>query len=249
MTVTDQAIEKIKEMIVRGTLQPGSRLAAEAELADQLGLSRSSLREAVRALTAMRILVTKQGDGTFVSGLEPHLLLEAMTFAADVSHGHTARQLLQVRRLLEPPAVALAAGRLTDRQLAELRGVLDRCATAATIEEFIDLDIEFHRTIADSVGNPVLSTLLGILSTHTQRLRIVRGAIPPPPAGDARTTTPREQAHREHEAIWRALLARDAHLAAGAAAVHVAAVEDWLADGTPIDSAPLDTITPGRSEP
>ncbi|WP_035839806.1 FadR/GntR family transcriptional regulator [Kitasatospora azatica] len=248
MAVTDQAIEKIKEMIVRGALQPGSRLPAEAELADQLGLSRSSLREAVRALTAMRILVTKQGDGTYVSGLEPHLLLEAMTFAADVSHGHSARQLLQVRRMLEPQAVALAAGRLTDDQLAGLRSVLDRCTGAISIEQFIELDIEFHRIIADSVGNPVLSTLLGILSTHTQRLRIVRGTIPQPSAEGAPMATTREQAHREHEAIWRALLARDAQLAACAAAVHVAAVEDWLADGTPIGSAAPDT-TPGRSTP
>ncbi|MDJ0385357.1 FadR/GntR family transcriptional regulator [Streptomyces sp. G-G2] len=239
MTVTDQAIEKIKEMIVGGALQPGSRLPAEAELADQLGLSRSSLREAVRALTAMRILVTKQGDGTYVSGLEPHLLLESMAFAADVSHGHSTRQLLEVRRMLEPQAVALAAGRLTDRQLADLRSILDRCTGAITIEEFIKLDIEFHRTIADSVGNPVLSTMLGILSTHTQRLRIVRGTS---------HATSREQTHREHEAIWRALFARDAQLASGATAVHVAAVEDWLADGTPIDSAALDAA-PWRSAP
>ncbi|MDH6115410.1 GntR family transcriptional repressor for pyruvate dehydrogenase complex [Kitasatospora sp. MAP12-15] len=222
MTVTDQAIERIKEMIVSGALRPGARLPNESDLSEQLGLSRSSLREAVRALTAMRILVAKQGDGTYVSGLEPHLLLEAMTFAADVSHGHNARQLLQVRRLLEPQAAALAAGLLTAEQLATLAAVLDRSAEAAGIEEFVELDIEFHRTIADAVGNPVLSTLLGILSTHTQRLRIIRGTS---------HTAARERAHREHQAIWRALASRDAVLAAGASAVHVAAVEDWLTDG------------------
>lgn len=237
MAVTDQAIERIKEMIVSGLLPPGTRLPNEADLSEQLGLSRSSLREAVRALTAMRILVAKQGDGTYVSGLEPHLLLEAMTFAADVSHGHSARQLLQVRSLLEPPAAALAAGRLTGEQLEALRSILDRCAGDVEIEEFVELDIEFHRTIADSVGNPVLSTLLGILSTHTQRLRIVRGTS---------HSTARAQAHREHEAIWRALAARDAGLAAAASAVHVAAVEEWLAAGTTIGSVALDTLTPGH---
>ncbi len=230
MAVTDLAIEKIKEMIVSGALRPGTRLPNEGDLAEQLGLSRSSLREAVRALSAMRILVAKQGDGTYVSGLEPHLLLEAMTFAADVSHGDSAGQLLQVRRLLEPQVAALAAGRLTGEQLAALRAILDRSSASATIEEFIELDVEFHRTIADVVGNPVLSTLLGILSTHTQRLRIVRGTS---------HATAREQAHREHEAIWRALAARDAGLAAGASAVHVAAVEDWLAAGTTTDAAAL----------
>ncbi|WP_035803799.1 FadR/GntR family transcriptional regulator [Kitasatospora mediocidica] len=247
MTVTDQAIERIKEMIVAGVLGPGARLPNEADLSEQLGLSRSSLREAVRALTAMRILITKQGDGTFVSGLEPHLLLEAMTFAADVSHGASAQQLLQVRRLLEPQVAALAAGLLTGEQLAALRTVLDRSAEAAGIEEFIELDIEFHRTIADAVGNPVLSTLLGILSTHTQRLRIIRGTTPQPPAGGTPLTTAREQAHREHWAIWRALAARDAVLAASAGAVHVAAVEEWLADGAAAHAGLLDTPT-GRSD-
>ncbi|WP_457032242.1 FadR/GntR family transcriptional regulator [Kitasatospora sp. P5_F3] len=227
MAVTDQAIEKIKEMILSGALQPGSRLPNEADLADQLGLSRNSLREAVRALIAMRILIARQGDGTYVSGLEPHLLLEAMAFAADVSHGHSAGQLLQVRRLLEPPATALAAGRLTPQELGSLRDILDEAATDIGIEEFIELDIEFHRTIADSVGNPVLSTLLAILSTHTQRLRIVRGT---------RHAPARDQAHREHEAIWRALAAGDALLAANASAVHVAAVEEWLAAGAGPDS-------------
>ncbi|MFI0923706.1 FadR/GntR family transcriptional regulator [Streptomyces sp. NPDC021012] len=227
MAVTDLAIEKIKEMIVSGALQPGARLPNEADLADQLGLSRSSLREAVRALTAMRILVPRQGDGTYVSGLEPHLLLESLAFAADVSHGHTAGQLLEVRRLLEPQVTALAAGCLTDEQLKELRGILDRSAEEGIgIEAFVALDIEFHRAIADSVGNPVLSTLLGILSTHTQRLRIVRGTHHAPA---------REQAHRDHEAIWRALSAGDAQLAAAASMVHVAAVEDWLASGLPVE--------------
>ncbi|MFB7619335.1 FadR/GntR family transcriptional regulator [Kitasatospora sp. NPDC056181] len=234
MSVTDQAIERIKEMILSGALQPGARLPNEAELADQLGLSRNSLREAVRALTAMRILVPKQGDGTYVSGLEPHLLLESLAFAADVSQGHTAGQLLQVRRLLEPQATALAADRITGPGLAELRAILDRSARDISIEEFVELDIAFHRTIADAVGNPVLSTLLGILSTHTQRLRIVRGI---------RHAPAREQAHRDHEAIWRALAAGDALLAASASSVHVAAVEDWLATGIPTDSPGLDTGT------
>ncbi|WP_426368091.1 FadR/GntR family transcriptional regulator [Streptomyces sp. E-08] len=235
MAVTDQAIEKIKEMIVRGALRPGAKLPNEADLADQLGLSRSSLREAVRALTAMRILVPRQGDGTYVSGLEPHILLESLSFAADVSEGHTARQLLEVRRLLEPQVTALAAGRLSAEQLGTLRTVLDQCAADIGIEEFVELDMEFHRIIADAVGNPVLSTLLGILSTHTQRLRIVRGT---------RYAPARQQAHREHEAIWRALAAGDASLAASASAVHVAAVEHWLADGTAVGSPGLAVRTP-----
>ena len=134
MALTDEAIDKIKAMIVAGELAPGSRLPKEEILAAQLGLSRNSLREAVRALTAMRILITRQGDGTYVSSLEPHLLLESLSFAADVSQGHTALQLLQVRRLLEPQATG--PGRLLKpKDLQELRNILDRSRTVTTVEE------------------------------------------------------------------------------------------------------------------
>ncbi|UUU19845.1 FadR/GntR family transcriptional regulator [Streptomyces sp. DSM 40750] len=220
MALTDEAMDKIKAMIVAGELAPGSRLPKEEILAAQLGLSRSSLREAVRALTAMRILVTRQGDGTYVSSLEPHLLLESLSFASDVSQGQTALQLLQVRRLLEPQATGVAAALLTADDLRELGAILERSRAAATVEEFVVHDIAFHLRIVEAVGNPVLSMLLRVLSTRTQRARIVRGT---------RTERAVEHAHREHEEILRALRARDAALAVSAATVHVAAVEQWLA--------------------
>ncbi|MEY9847397.1 GntR family transcriptional repressor for pyruvate dehydrogenase complex [Streptacidiphilus sp. BW17] len=221
MALTDDAIEKIKSMIISGELQAGARLPKEDDLAQRLGLSRSSLREAVRALTAMQILVTKQGDGTYVSSLEPHLLLRTLSFASDVSQGESALQLLQVRRLLEPSATALAATRVTDADLAALRGILDRSRAAVDVEAFIECDMEFHRALVALVENPVLSMLLEILSTQTQRVRILRGT---------RVGRAIEHVHREHESILAALEARDAQLAASASAVHVAAVEQWLAE-------------------
>ncbi|MFD2684705.1 FadR/GntR family transcriptional regulator [Streptomyces phyllanthi] len=231
MAVTDEAMEKIKAMIVAGELAPGSRLPKEDVLAAQLGLSRNSLREAVRALTAMRILVTRQGDGTYVSSLEPHLLLETLSFAADVSQGRTALQLLQVRRLLESQATGMAAAVLRPHDLQELRDTLDRCRSAATAEEFVAHDIAFHLRIVEAVGNPVLSKLLQVLSTRTQRVRIVRGS---------RTHRALDSAHQDHEEILRALQARDALLAASTAAVHITAVEQWLE--TSLIDAPLQAL-------
>ena len=77
MAVTDEAIEKIKGMITSGALRAGDRLPREADLAAELGLSRSSLREAVRALSLVNILDVRRGDGTYVTSLEPRLLLSA----------------------------------------------------------------------------------------------------------------------------------------------------------------------------
>jgi DNA-binding FadR family transcriptional regulator len=224
MAITDDAIARIKEMIVSGLLAPGSRLPREEDLAVQLGMSRNSLREAVRALTAMRILVSRQGDGTYVSSLEPKLLLEALSFVSDVSHGNAAAQLLQVRRLLEPQATGLAAQLISDEQLAALREILTRSVGADSVETFIEWDMAFHRAIVETVGNPVLSTLLDTVSTSTQRARIVRGT---------HLATALESVHREHETILWALEARDAQLATSAAVLHVAAVERWLQSCTP----------------
>ena len=77
MALTDQAIAKIKDLIVTGEFAPGARLPKEQELAEQLGLSRNSLREAVRALTLVGVLEPRQGDGTYVTSLSPTSCLPA----------------------------------------------------------------------------------------------------------------------------------------------------------------------------
>ena len=109
MAVTDEAIEKIKEMIVSGALQPGQRLPKEADLATDLGLSRNSLREAVKALSLMNILDVRQGDGTYVTSLESPLLLEALSFIVDFHRDDQVLEFLAVRRILAPAATAPAS--------------------------------------------------------------------------------------------------------------------------------------------
>lgn len=75
MAVTDEAILRIKEMITGGQLAPGDRLPPEKELSEQLGLSRSSLREAVKALEVIRVLDVRRGDGTYVTSLDRLLIV------------------------------------------------------------------------------------------------------------------------------------------------------------------------------
>src|SRR5205809_1895304 len=120
MAVTDEAIEKLRAMIVSGQLRPGDRLPREADLATTLGLSRNSLREAVRALSLIRILDVRQGDGTYVTSLDPQLLLEALSFVVDFHRDDTVLEFLAVRRILEPAATAMAAGRIAPAQLDAL---------------------------------------------------------------------------------------------------------------------------------
>ncbi|BBA96181.1 putative GntR family transcriptional regulator [Actinacidiphila reveromycinica] len=219
MAVTDEAIEKIKDMIVSGALRPGDRLPKESELAAELGLSRNSLREAVRALSLIRILDVRQGDGTYVTSLDPQLLLEALSFVVDFHRDDTVLEFLAVRRILEPAATAMAAVRLTPAELDALEGRLDALGTAPSVEQLVASDLDFHRGIVQGSGNSVLCSLLDGLSGPTTRARIWRGVT----QEDAIART-----LHEHRAILTALRDRDPDAARAWATVHVASVEQWL---------------------
>ncbi|MFB7736975.1 FadR/GntR family transcriptional regulator [Streptomyces sp. NPDC056112] len=219
MAVTDEAIEKIKGMIVSGALRPGDRLPKESELAAGLGLSRNSLREAVRALSLIRILDVRQGDGTYVTSLGPQLLLEALGFVVDFHRDDTALEFLAVRRILEPAATAMAASRISEEQLAALDARLDALGGDPSVEELVACDLEFHRGIARGCGNSVLCSLLDGLSGPATRARVWRGLARRDAVG--RTLS-------EHRAILGALRDRDAEAARSWATVHIASVEQWL---------------------
>ncbi|MEU0225049.1 FadR/GntR family transcriptional regulator [Streptomyces sp. NPDC006284] len=219
MAVTDEAIEKIKGMIVSGALRPGDRLPRESELAAGLGLSRNSLREAVRALSLIRILDVRQGDGTYVTSLDPQLLLEALSFVVDFHRDDTVLEFLAVRRMLEPAATALAASRISERELDALGARLDALGTEPSVEELVACDLEFHRSIVGASGNSVLCSLLDGLSGPTTRARVWRGLTQEDAVG--RTL-------HEHRAILAALRDRDAEAARSWATVHIASVEQWL---------------------
>ena len=180
MAVTDEAIEKIKAMITSGALRAGDRLPREAALAADLGLSRSSLREAVRALSLVNILDVRRGDGTYVTSLEPRLLLEALSFIVDFHRDDTLLEFLRVRRILEPAATAMAAERITEEESDGLRALLDSIGPDPATEELVANDLEFHRRIVACSGNSVLSSLLESISGPTTRAG--SGAASPRPA-------------------------------------------------------------------
>src|SRR6266850_1724138 len=135
--LTEGAIDKMRERIVSGAWGPGDRLPKESELAAQLGLSRNSLREAVRALSQLRVLEVRQGDGTYVSSLEPDLLLESTGFVSHLLLGDTEVELYEVRRILEASAAALAAARIDDAGKAELKRRLDSMGDADSVEDLV----------------------------------------------------------------------------------------------------------------
>jgi GntR family transcriptional repressor for pyruvate dehydrogenase complex len=219
MAVTDEAILRIKEMILAGELSPGDRLPPEKELSERLGLSRSSLREAVKALEVIRVLDVRRGDGTYVTSLEPRLLLEAMSFVVDLHDDQSVLEIFAVRRILEPAASALAAAKADDAALARLREAVAQVDHAAGVEDLVAHDLEFHRGIADATGNTYLASLIDSLSSHTVRARIWRGITQEGAV---------ERTLQEHHAILDAIGEHDAELASALTVVHVSGIEQWL---------------------
>ena len=220
MPVTDRAIARIQELILAGELRPGSRLPPENELAAQLGVGRSSIREAVKALALIRVVDVRQGDGTYVTSLEPHLLLEGVGFAVDLVQDDSILEVVEVRRLFEPVATGLAAERIDDAALARLEAHVEGMEQAnGDQEQLLRCDQLFHATVFEATGNPTLTSILQGLSSRTVRARIWRGVI----VGEAAAQTT-----REHRAIHQALARHDRPLAEAAALLHVNTSEQWL---------------------
>jgi GntR family transcriptional regulator, transcriptional repressor for pyruvate dehydrogenase complex len=219
MAVTDTAIERIKQMIVAGELRPGDRLPREADLAARLGLSRNSLREAVKALAVIRVLEVRQGDGTYVTSLDTSLLMGTMAFVLDLHQDASVLEFFEVRRILEPAAAARAAVRMPDAEIAAMRGLLDDLGEDPSADDQLACDVEFHRLLAVGSGNRTLASIIESLRQPTYRARIWRGL------------TQTGAVHRslaEHRSILDAIAAREPDVARAWATVHIAGVERWL---------------------
>jgi DNA-binding FadR family transcriptional regulator len=219
-------IDGVTAMLTSGELAAGARLPVEKDLAERFGVSRGSLREAVRALAILGVVETRQGDGTYVTSLEPARLLGPLRFFADLELPGTAWQLLGIRRVLEMETVSVAAVAIGADDLDRLEGLLDGVEGQARegggdIEAFIDADAEFHTVIADAAGNPALAALVQSLVGRTPRARVWRAVV-------ERGAVAATQA--EHRAILRELRRRDPERARIRMAVHLLGVEQFARD-------------------
>ena len=181
-----------------------------------MGVSRGSLREAVRVLAYLGIIDVRVGDGGYVTDLNGERLLSGLNLMGQVADKRTALEIFEIRRVLESAAAALAASRISDDQLDELEQHLDLLNATSEREHFVERDIRFHDLIAATSGNVTLQMLCRSFSSQTQRARLlltenIEGNL-------SRSTT-------DHQDIFRHIKEREPILAA--ATSHVANVEFW----------------------
>jgi GntR family transcriptional repressor for pyruvate dehydrogenase complex len=210
-SVSADATQVIKELILSGRLQPGAKLPSERELGETLGISRPTVRESIRSLVAMNILVTEHGRGTFVASLDTEDLLQPLQFVLALA-SEALQELFEARLLLEPAIAALAAERASDEEIEELR----RCAAEAhdhstTDEHFLQLDIRLHRLIVDACHNKLLLGLMTSLSALGVESRAMTVQLPGLPQKTA----------ADHAEIVEAIAARDPEAARKAMATHI----------------------------
>lgn len=156
-SLVDAVIAELRQEIARGTWQLGDRIPSESRLAKALGVSRLSVREAVRVLVHAGLLTTRQGHGTFVTGTDEALVALRRRF-----HSAGPADVVEVRRGLDIVAVRLAAMRRTEEDLQRIREALERRATAirdADVDAFADADVDFHLRVAEAAHNSVLRDL------------------------------------------------------------------------------------------
>lgn len=209
----EKVVAHVRGLIERGGLKPGDRLPAERELAVHIGVSRPSVRAGLRALAAMGVVQSRHGAGTFIRGGPPMLGSEPLSFLAAL-HGFTATEMFEARRVLEVGVAGLAAERATGDQLATIaEEITGMYASMDDQQAFLVHDIRFHRAVADSSGNPILASLVEMVSAlfYEQRRRTADRAHGPG----------LKEAADMHRAIYHALRTHNADRARGAMDTHL----------------------------
>jgi GntR family transcriptional regulator, transcriptional repressor for pyruvate dehydrogenase complex len=200
-----QAVDAICATLRSGVYRVGDRLPSEPELGIELGVSRSTVREAVRELTSLGVLEIQHGRGTFVRSLRPDLLLRGDSLL-DHGNDRIREELLEVRGIVEPEAAALAAARATDEDVERLRYDVERLAEAVGRGMDPPEDLGFHLDL--------------VRATHNAALWRVSGAIISFYQWDGQLPT--EQDIIDHRAIYEAVRDRDPQRARQAMMDHLA---------------------------
>lgn len=166
--IYEEIIAQIKALILEGKLRPGDKLMSERELAEQLQVGRSAVREAFRALEAMRIVEIKPGEGTYIRQLSSDYLVESISLLLN-SGDHTTRELMELRKILEGECAYLAALRRTKSDLELMKQQLNE--QRIQVEEGhlgYHSDMAFHFTIYKATGNAIIFKLMSTLRDTIQ---------------------------------------------------------------------------------
>jgi GntR family transcriptional regulator, transcriptional repressor for pyruvate dehydrogenase complex len=176
----EHIVRQIEESITRGVLKPGDQLPAERELAQQFGVSRTAVREAVRVLNEKGLVEAYSGRGTFVTNGTSQAIRQSLDLMIKIGQPEGSTHLAELREVLEPGIAALAAVRAEESDISALReavDVMDRSRHDA--DAFIEGDLDFHLALAEAAANPfilsLIDSIVGLLREQRMRTYYVSG--------------------------------------------------------------------------
>ena len=232
--VSEDIIEQVRGLIASGRLKPGDRLPAERELAQALSVGRSAVREAIRALESLGVVEARAGEGTFVVAVPAPKGHDPIT-ASFYQAWSTQRKLFEVRRVFEPDLAALAAWRATPEQIERMRAILDEQKRKIRAGEYyMKEDAAFHYLVAEATGNEILvrvvDSLMGLLADTRDTAR--------------KATARPARSLKQHQAILRAIEARNPLLAERRMRDHIAAIERLVFSSEQQPTGEPDVVAP-----
>ncbi len=210
----ERIVQQIESQVLSGSLKYGDRLPTARELAEQFGVSRTAVREAVKALREKGLVQGHPGRGTFITDGTWRAMRDSLGFMMKIGADSGADNVVEVREILEPEIAALAAMRATEEDLARMRdavATMDRALNDA--DAFIEADMDFHLALAGATQNSVVCALIDpvvdLLREQRKRIFLVNGA-------------PRGQYH--HKRILEAVERHNSDAAREAMRAHLAQV-------------------------
>jgi len=221
--VAEDIVAQLLLLIREKQLLPGDKLPPERELAVMMGVSRPSLREALRSLSIMHVVELRHGSGTYIASLQPETLVEHLDFVFALDDSMYL-QLFETRKVLEPGICALAAQRISDEELAQLEVCVARSATGLEDPEaYFQADSDLHEIITVAAHNPLLHRFMASIRRLSQASRRRTSVLP----------GIMQQTCQDHQAIVQALQAHDHVAAYQAMLTHLTHVEQRLREDQP----------------
>ncbi len=223
----EQIVQQIEDSILKGTLKAGDQLPSERELAQRFGVSRTAVREAVKAMREKGLVEAYSGRGTFITNGTSQAIRQSLDWMMRVGQAEGSTHLAEMRAILEPEIAALAATRREEQHIATMRDafeVMDHAREDPVA--FIEADLDFHLALAEAAANPLILSLIdsivGLLREQRMRIFYVEGGP--------------ERGQYHHKRILDAVEQHDAEKARAAMRAHLQQVRE---DSKSSDAQPL----------
>lgn len=219
--VYEQVVENIKGMIENGELKIGDKLPTERAMAEELNVSRASIREAIRSLEVIGLIESKQGAGNYIKKDFSEILLEPLSMMFMLQQG-SAIDIYELREFLELSTIMVSAKRISKEELEKLKELIDKFKSSEIEANNVMIDKEFHYTIVKAANNPLITNLLNVVSQLIDKF-----------ITDSRKTILESSENKDkllelHERIYLALEERDDYKAYTALKEHFELIKEYI---------------------